>query len=105
MNFSQVHNQILFSIAIGFVIVSLSVLGSYSGAKINGPFENQNELAKSAGIYDIDEYCMYIDDMDIIAKEAEEVDISIRDSLKITAEQVGVSENTVGALIKVWKPD
>ena len=93
--------HILFSIAIGFIIVSLSVLGSYSGAKINGPFESQNELAKSAAGYDIDEYRMYIDSMELIAKEAEEADIPIRDYL---LEQVGVSENTVGALIKVWKP-
>jgi len=92
--------HILFSIAIGFIIVSLSVLGSYLGAKINGPFENKNELAKSAGRYDIDEYCMYIDSMGLIAKEAEEADIPLRDYL---LEQVGVSENTVGELIKAWK--
>ena len=35
------------------------------------------------------------------SKEAEEVDIPLRDYL---LEHVGVSENTVGALIKVWKP-
>jgi len=52
--------------------------------------------------YDIEEYNRYIDEMDIIVKEAEEVDIPLRDYL---LEQVGVKENTVDALLQVWNKE